>query len=142
MRYQIIGTVPLSALWAGALGGVVSSLQGMFYHYKHWNHGYDLWHVFSGTVGAAFGFVSYLFLQVTVVAAGGQSKNTALFVLAAFTLGYGQRQFHSIMDQAFSLVFHPPQTPKVTQGSVDISLSVQGAKGSLDVQQSVGSTKK
>jgi hypothetical protein len=97
--------VPFSVLWMGMLGGVVISLQGIFFHNQIWKPGYDSWHMFSGLIGAIYGLVSYLFLVAVVKAPA--ADNAALFALAAFVLGYGQKQFNSLMDKIFNLIFQP-----------------------------------
>jgi hypothetical protein len=97
--------VPFSVLWMGMLGGVVISLQGIFFHNQSWKGAYDNWHMFSGLIGAIYGLVSYLFLVAVVKAPA--ADNAAFFALAAFVLGYGQKQFDSLMNEIFDLIFHP-----------------------------------
>lgn len=106
--------VPIAAIWFGALGGVVSSLQGMFFHRFRWLHRFDLWHVFSGILGAIYGIVSFLFL-VVVVKAGTNGATLELsspvFALGAFAIGYGQEHFHALMDKVFTALFSEPRNP-------------------------------
>lgn len=103
--------IPLTAAWFGALGGVVASLQGMFFHNKNWDSSYNIWHVFSGAVGIAYGFAAYLFLLVVVKSAAPTANSSAgpVFPLAAFAIGYGQSQFHAMMLQVYNIVFHQPK---------------------------------
>ncbi|MHB1521871.1 MAG: hypothetical protein ACYCWN_11275 [Ferrimicrobium sp.] len=106
-------SVPAAVLWFGALGGVVSSLQGMFFHNAKWDPSYNLWHWFSGAIGASYGMASYLFLIVIAKAAvnGTVAASADVFALGAFALGYGQSQFHEMMRQVFSILFHTSKTP-------------------------------
>ena len=101
--------MPLSVVWFGALGGVVISLQGIFFHNGTWSNEYNYWHALSGVIGAVYGIFSYLFLVVVIKAATNQAidYNSAIFALAAFTLGYAQRQFHELITKAFDLIFLP-----------------------------------
>lgn len=101
--------VPLMVAWFGALGGVVDSLQGIFLHNRHWDPSYNIWHIFSGTIGIAYGFAAYLFLLVVVKSAVPSSSGGTgpVFALAAFALGYGQSQFHTMMQQVYSIIFQP-----------------------------------
>jgi hypothetical protein len=108
--FNIFGlAVPAAVLWFGTLGGLISSLQGMFFHNQKWKKSYNLWHFFSGTVGATYGLASYLFLLVVVksTVSGSAQSDAPVFALAAFAIGYGQSQFHSMMNQVFTLIFHP-----------------------------------
>ena len=136
--------LPPAVLWFGALGGVVASLQGIFFHNRKWDNGYTHWHVFSGIVGAAFGLASYLFLIVIVNSANGAPSigkggsapsQEAVFALGAFALGYGQSQFHAMMDRVFSVLFQPSKVaPQVSKESVDVSLQIHGQKGDLEIR--------
>ena len=123
--------VPLAVVWFGALGGVIASLQGIFFHNKNWDDSFTIWHVFSALIGVAFGLASYLFLLVIVGAADGVSASSAaidssakghaspqtaapvaVYALGAFALGYGQREFHSMMTRVLGVMFQPPDAPK------------------------------
>jgi hypothetical protein len=106
-------SIPVAALWFGALGGVISSLQGMFLHRNKWDNNYDLWHIFSGVVGATYGVISYLFL-VVVVNAGTSTPpkiDSPVFALGAFAIGYAQTQFHAMMKKVFEVLFQPAKKP-------------------------------
>ena len=118
--------LPILVIWFGGLGGVVASLQGMFYYAKSgkWKDSFDLWYVFSGLMGAIYGTVGYLIL-VTIINAGSNTQNNgqvaALYALAAFTMGYAQRQFHAMMENVFQVIFHPASDP-----SANASKSIGG----------------
>jgi hypothetical protein len=81
-------SLPAAVLWFGALGGVVSSLQGMFFHNAKWDPSYNLWHWFSGAIGASYGMASYLFLIVIARAAvnGNVAGSADVFALGAFAI--------------------------------------------------------
>ena len=107
-------SIPLAAIWFGALGGVVSSLQGMFLYRFKWAHRFDLWHVFSGIVGAVYGIISFLFLVVIMKAAATNvtpDLNSPVFALGAFAIGYGQSHFHGMMDKVFTALFSESKKP-------------------------------
>ena len=105
-------TIPTTVIWFGTLGGVVDSLQGIFANNKKWNHSYTIWHVYSGILGAVYGLASYLFLMVIVDAGGGARQPVdAVFALAAFTIGYEQSKFHSMMDEVFGIIFKSNKSP-------------------------------
>lgn len=125
--FKLLGMVPIILVWAGILGGTLSSLQGIFIYNKKWNHSYDHWHVFSGLIGAAFAIVSYFFLIAIVKTPSPtlSSSTLPIYVLAAFVLGYGQRQFHSLINTAFTLIFHPANKPAAkTGGALDMTLHI------------------
>ena len=117
--------IPTSVIWFGALGGVITSLQGIFAYNKKWDHSYTIWHVFAGVVGAVYGLASYLFLVVIIKSADGsiQPINAPVFALAALAIGYSQSKFHSMMDQVFSIIFRPARSssndPKKSAKSQD-----------------------
>lgn len=132
-------SVPLAVLWFGALGGVVASLQGIFLHNQKWDDSYDYWHLFSGLIGAAYGLASYLFLLVIVNSTQGTSQaapqGVAVYILGAFAIGYGQSQFHAMMDRVYTVIFHPSKVaPEVSKDTVDVNLQIKDAKATLDVQ--------
>lgn len=101
--------MPLSVIWFGALGGVTISLQGIFFHNDDWQDKFKYWYMFSGIVGAIYGVISYLFLLVIVKVATNQSSGMQpdIFALAAFTIGYAQKQFHSLIQEVFNVIFKP-----------------------------------
>ena len=101
--------MPLSVIWFGVLGGVVISLQGIFFHNADWQNEYIYWYMLSGVIGAIYGVISYLFLLVIVKVASNQSLNAnpEVFALAAFTLGYAQKQFNSLIQEVFDVIFRP-----------------------------------
>jgi hypothetical protein len=111
--FKLLGLIPLLVVWMGAAGGVVSSLQGIFFHNKSWDDSYNYWHMLSSMVGAIYGIFSYLFLLVVIKSATDSVPSSApIFALGAFTLGYGQQQFHSLMMKAFDLIFQPHDKTK------------------------------
>lgn len=113
---DILGlSIPTLVIWFGTLGGVIDSLQGIFANNKKWNHGFTIWHVFSGILGAVYGLTSYLFLLVIVTAGGGAKPPVeAVFALAAFTIGYEQSKFHAMMNEIFGIIFKSSKSPDDT----------------------------
>jgi hypothetical protein len=111
--FMILGLpIPTVVIWFGTLGGVIDSLQGIFANNRKWKHSFTFWHIYSGILGAVYGLTSYLFLTA-IVNAGGGTKQPAqvLFALAAFTIGYEQSKFHSMMDQIFGIIFQQNKSP-------------------------------
>lgn len=110
--FDVLGvSIPVDALWFGMLGGVIASLQGMFFYNARWDHSYDLWHIFSGIIGAAYGLVSFLFL-VVIMKAGASNVvdlTAPVFALGAFALGYGQRHFNAMIEKVFNVLFSEPK---------------------------------
>ena len=143
---NIVGfQVPLSVIWFGALGGVVASLQGIFFYNRKWDKSFTHWHIFSGLVGAAFGLASYLFLIVIVNSAAGTSSGNAsaasskdaVFALGAFAIGYGQSHFHAMMDRVFSVIFHPSNQaaqPQLSSGTNPAGPQTPEQPGKLEVE--------
>ncbi len=98
-----LGTMPLSVVWFGALGGVMISLHGIFN-----KEGSSSWHAFSGVMGAVFGVVSYLALVLIIKASTNSSSvalNTVTFDLIAFVAGFGQKQFQIVLKKLSGLLF-------------------------------------
>jgi len=119
---NILGLViPTSVIWFGTLGGFVASLQGIFFYNKKWDDSFTIWHIFAGVIGAAYGLASYLFLLVMVKAGGGsnQPANSFVFALAAFAIGYGQSNFHAMMDHVFKIIFHQTKSSDETKKSTE-----------------------
>ena len=102
--------MPLSVIWFGALGGVVISLQGIFFNNRQWLKSYNYWYALSPVIGAIYGVFSYLFIIVILKSVSSTQtidSSSTFFALAAFTLGYAQEQVHSLIVEVFSLIFHP-----------------------------------
>ena len=101
------GQMPLSVPWFGALGAITASLHGIFLHNRDWKHSYDYWYMLNVPVGAIFGVFTYLFLIVIVQAATDKvdMQSTLVFPLAAFIMGYSQRDFLRLLRRASSVIF-------------------------------------
>lgn len=111
------GDVPLVAAWYGLLGGIVASLSGTFYYNSKWDDSYDLWHAFSGTIGAIYGTAAYLILAMvahtasaTGAAVSVDASSTTVLV-GSFFLGFSQREFSALGKKVFSIVFHSVDDP-------------------------------
>ena len=114
-----LAPMPLTIVWFGTLGGVLISLQGIFFHNADWNESYELWHRFSGIVGASyaiFGYYALTFLLRSATHGSITSTGTTELDLAAFVLGYSQNQFHGLLQKVSSTIFGPgpDQKPGVT----------------------------
>lgn len=103
------GGIPAAALWFGALGGVASSLHGMFMFNDKWDDSYDLWHRCAPLMGGIYGAFSYLFITVVAKTATGSTVDSkaAVFAIGAFALGYSQKQFSTLLTKVFNTIFLP-----------------------------------
>jgi hypothetical protein len=103
------GGIPTASIWFGALGGVASSLHGMFMYNDDWDDSYNLWHRCAPLMGAIYGAFSFLF--ITVVAKTATSapvdSTAAIFAIGAFALGYSQKQFGTLLTKVFNTIFLP-----------------------------------
>ena len=106
--------LPVDVAWAGALGGVVISLHGVYEHASvdkktHenlWADGWPLWYFgrpFSGTVA---GIITY-FLFKAVYPSG--SPTPAVVVAAALILGMQENRFFAFIAKVGSLIVAVPK---------------------------------
>ena len=101
-----LGSMPLSVVWFGAIGGVMVSLQSIFMKSKEGSSA--AWHAFSGVIGAVYGVFSYLALVLIIKASTNASSvviNTVTFDLIAFVFGFSQRQCQVVLKRLSGLMF-------------------------------------
>lgn len=101
-----IGPVPLSIPWFGALGGVITSLRGVFDHAHNWNSDYLLRHIARPLTAAVSGTVAYLILLGGLVAVGqtpatggGAARAAIVYDVVAFLVGYREEVFRTMLQR-------------------------------------------
>ena len=106
------GPIPIAIPWWGAVGAVIGSLYGIFFHNRTWKASYNIWHYTRPLVGAVMGSVGYLayLLLVSVAIAGGQPAVTAGsgsvgYYLAAFVVGNSDALFNQLIQKVSGLLF-------------------------------------
>jgi hypothetical protein len=55
-----LGPLPFTAIWFGAVGGWLISLQGIFSYNRRWQRSYDYWHYARPLLGAFMGTLGCL----------------------------------------------------------------------------------
>ncbi len=69
-----LGPIPIGVPWWGAVGAVVVSLYGIFFHVARWDTSFDYWRAARPLLGAVLGLVAYLIFVVVIDATGVQAK--------------------------------------------------------------------
>ena len=104
--------MPLSVLWFGALGGVMVSLYSIFVN-RDWRNPFNLWHAFSGIIGAIYGLISFLIIVVLInstTISNNFNKSSLAYDLIAFLLGFSQHAFQDLIKKITGLVFGAGRT--------------------------------
>lgn len=99
--------MPLSVLWFGMLGGLLVSLYGIVSR-RDWMNPFNLWHVFSGMLGAVYGLISYLVIVVLINAVTINNhfdRNSVAYDIIAFLFGFGQTAFQGLLQKVTHLAF-------------------------------------
>ncbi len=101
------GNMPLAILWFGMLGGLLVSLYRVVSR-QEWTSALNVWHMFSGALGAVYGLISYLLVVLIINAATINNhfdRNTVLYDVVAFLFGFGQNAFVNLVKRLTGLVF-------------------------------------
>lgn len=109
-----LGPIPIGALWFGALGAVMISLNGIIDHAHDWDPSFDLWHLSRPLMGAALAVVGVLVLQAGVLTVGetpttGNTSKNLLYYLVAFLIGYREETFRELIKRLVDLVLKPAE---------------------------------
>jgi Fibronectin type III domain len=105
-----IASVPISIPWFGALGAVVLSLSGIFYHgHRDWQRGFAAWHISRPLLGAVMASVGYL-IFIGVIRATGASvpmgpQAKLVYFSLAFVIGFREELFRDIIKRMTDLLF-------------------------------------
>jgi hypothetical protein len=101
--------VPLGVVWLGALGAVLRSLDGIFWHGTNgWDDSYDWWHICSPLVGAVTGVVGYVLVLAGLATVGGTNtggREAFGYLAAAFLVGYSNEDFRRLVARAGHSLF-------------------------------------
>jgi len=101
------GPIPLAVPWWGALGAVIGSLYGIFFHNQNWKCSYDIWHYTRPLVGAAMGMVAFFAYLLLVAVSGSKASSggSIAYYLAAFVVGNSDALFHQLIQKISGTLF-------------------------------------
>jgi hypothetical protein len=107
-----LGPIPIGAVWFGALGAVLISLNGIIDHAHDWDPSFDLWHLSRPLMGAALAVIGVIMLQAGILAVGatpstGSVPKDLLYYLVAFLIGYREETFRELIKRLVDLVLKP-----------------------------------
>ena len=109
--------MPVAVPWFGAVGAVLISIQGVYWHNDAWDPKYNYWHIGRPLVGAVVAVVAYFLFKMTVKAAGAPaeapSNNPVVYYVVAFVVGYREESFRSLLLRVVDLILKPGDTPPV-----------------------------
>jgi hypothetical protein len=105
----VAGIMPIAVPWFGALGAVLTSLQGVYDYNDRWDPKYNYWHMGRPLFGAVVGIVAFFLLTVTVSASGATptAKGRVFYYVVAFLVGYREETFRELLKRAVDVVFTP-----------------------------------
>jgi hypothetical protein len=108
-----IGSLPFSAVWFGAIGGLLISLQGIFKYNRRWLQSYDYWHYLRPVLGAIMGTVGCLvFVVLTTAAASSKApitQDAAFYAVVALALGYREKSFRQLLTRLTDTIIVPSE---------------------------------
>lgn len=105
-----VAGVPISIPGFGALGAVVLSLSGIFYHgHRDWQRGFVPWHISRPLLGATMASVGYIIFIGVIHATGaaisqGPTAKLVYFALA-FVIGFREELFRDLIKRMTDLLF-------------------------------------
>lgn len=102
-----LGPIPLGVPWWGALGAVVVSLYGIFFHNADWDPSFDYWHIARPLLGATLGMVAFLIMVVVIQSTGSRANlhGNLAYYLAAFLVGFSEATFQGLINRATQVLF-------------------------------------
>jgi hypothetical protein len=154
-RSDFFGPVPFLVPWFGAVGAVMLSLAGLFFHRNDWDSKYSYWHWSRPFVGGVVATVGILMLQSGILAVGGTlpshaSTNTPknlLYYVFAFVIGYREDVFRALLQRVADVLLQPGPAagPQPVIGSVtppnapsgqqtDVTVAGSGFTGTTSVK--------
>ncbi len=113
-----VGSLPFVAIWFGAVGGLLVSLEGIFYHNHSWRRSYDYWHYLRPVLGAIMGSLGCLIFIVLTAAAASSATPTpdaTFYAVIALSLGYREKNFRELLTRLIDTIIAPAGTPAKTQ---------------------------
>jgi hypothetical protein len=109
-----LNPLPVSVVWFGAVGGVLSGLQGIFFHNQKWDASFNYWHYSRPLVGAVTGSIGALLFLVALRLGTKQGASVKPDVLTleavAFVLGFADNAFRSLLQKVTDAVIGPGKT--------------------------------
>jgi hypothetical protein len=114
-----VGSLPISAIWFGAVGGLLVSLEGIFNYNRRWRRSYDYWHYLRPVLGAIMGTAGCLIFIVLAAAASTKDAPTdaTFYAVVALALGYREANFRALLARLVDTVIIPSETKKEEEGS-------------------------
>jgi hypothetical protein len=109
-----VGKLPFEAIWFGALGGLLISLQGIFDYNRKWRNSYNYWHLVRPVLGAIMGTLGCLiFIVLTEAATKRASPAKPLFYdVLALAIGYREASFRALLKRLVDTIILPPAAEK------------------------------
>ncbi|HWD96876.1 MAG TPA: hypothetical protein VG246_10695 [Acidimicrobiales bacterium] len=113
-----VGPVPIGVVWFGALGGVMVGMSDIFFHNRHWDEGYNYWHIARPFLGAAAGGVGALLLYVAILLGNRQAPEPdhLTFEVAAFIFGFADDAFRAMVKKVTDVLIAPASAPHDSPG--------------------------
>jgi hypothetical protein len=105
-----LGQLPFEAIWFGALGGLLVSLQGIFDYNRKWRDSYNYWHIIRPVLGAIMGTLGCLiFIVLTEAATKEPSPVKPVFYdVIALAIGYREASFRALLKRLLDTIILPP----------------------------------
>jgi len=105
-----IGKLPFEAIWFGALGGLLISLQGIFDYNRKWRDSYNYWHMLRPALGAIMGTLGCLIFIVLTEAATKDpppSVQPVFYDVIALAVGYREESFRALLKRLLDTIILP-----------------------------------
>jgi hypothetical protein len=142
----VFGFLPYAA-WGG-LGGAVAALFGLYLHAakRDFDRGYLPFYFLKPVLGVVLGPVMYLFVRAGLMATTGtpstvnQASSSDFLLLAAFTVGFGERFTVRLIDRVASAIFGEAEAPRQgpqrppAEAAAALATTVAAAKGDLALE--------
>lgn len=111
-----LGRLPFEAIWFGAAGGLLVSLQGIFDHNHSWRRSFDYWHMLRPVLGALLGTLGCLVFIVLTDAATKTTPavNPVFYDVVALAIGYREESFRVLLKRLIDTIILPPDPPPVS----------------------------
>jgi hypothetical protein len=121
-----IGPLPYPALWFGATGGLLVSLEGIFKYNRSWLRSYDYWHYLRPVLGAVMGGVGCLVFMVLASAAATTKMppaDAAFYDVVALALGYREANFRALLARLVDTIIVPSEAKPGASSAADSTSS-------------------
>jgi hypothetical protein len=116
VQFQL-GKLPFEAIWFGAVGGLLVSLQGIFDHNRKWRESFNYWHMLRPVLGALMGTLGCLIFIVLTDAASKTTShpNPVFYDVIALALGYREASFRTLLARLIDTIILPPGGESTTE---------------------------